>query len=371
MNCQLIVRSFGGLAIFLAAVSHAFAQHGGHGGSGGHGGGGGHGGYSGGGGHSGYGGSHGGYGGGHGRYDGHSGYGGGHGYGYYGYHLYPQFDFDVSPRHDGYGYSSYTFPYYAPNSCNYGYYDVGTAGAGPAYVKQAQPSPTPYVVAKPVTTSKGVGYQRSAEAAFRAGDFEDAARLANHALVEMPRDGKLLLFAAQTLFAVGDYRSAAAAIHQATSLLGSEQWGYVVENYRQYYRGRAYVDQMARLDEYIKENPNTAHAYFLRGYQHGFLGHQKSTLRDLNKAVELESRDQLAAQLIERFGGTPPVASTPDLGEPPAAEGGGHKGHDHSSHGQSEGSNDNHQEAPVLPTSGAPFSTPLRSDLIAPLTVSE
>ncbi len=123
----------------------------------------------------------------------------------------------------------------------------------------------------------------------------------------MPRHGKLLLFTAQTLFAVGDYRSAAAAIHQATSQLGSEQWGYVVENARQYYRGHAFVDQMDRLNEYIKKNPNAGYAYFLRGYQHGFLGHHQTAVRDLNKAVELESRDKLASRLIEHFGGTPPV----------------------------------------------------------------
>jgi len=131
--------------------------------------------------------------------------------------------------------------------------------------------------------------------------------MANHALVEMPRDGKLLLFAAQTLFAVGDYRSAAAVIHQAASQLDPQQWGYVVENYKQFYRGRAFVDQMDRLNEYLTKNPDADYAHFLRGYQHGFLGNQKSALRDLNRTVELESRDQLAAQLITRFGGTPPA----------------------------------------------------------------
>ncbi len=131
----------------------------------------------------------------------------------------------------------------------------------------------------------------------------------------MPRHGKLLLFTAQTLFAVGDYRSAAAAIHQATSQLGSEQWGYVVENARQYYRGHAFVDQMDRLNEYIKKNPNAGYAYFLRGYQHGFLGHHQTAVRDLNKAVELESRDKLASRLIEHFGGTPPAASDQPTGE--------------------------------------------------------
>jgi len=145
--------------------------------------------------------------------------------------------------------------------------------------------------------------------------------MANHALVEMPRDGKLLLFAAQTLFAVGDYQNSATVIHQAASQLDAKQWGYVVENYKQYYRGRAYVDQMDRLNEYLKKNPEAGYAHFLRGYQHGFLGHPKSALRDLSKAVELESRDKLAVELIERFGGKPPaVADRPILKLNPAVD---------------------------------------------------
>ncbi len=64
---------------------------------------------------------------------------------------------------------------------------------------------------------------------------------------------------------------------------------------------------MNRLNAYLKKNPDAGYAHFLRGYQHGFLGHPKSALRDLNRAVELESRDQLAVQLIERFGGKPPA----------------------------------------------------------------
>ncbi|MCH8839523.1 MAG: tetratricopeptide repeat protein [Planctomycetes bacterium] len=233
----------------------------------------------------------------------------------YGHHWFPHFSFYISPWYGGYGYSSYS-PVYYSGSYYSGYHTDERASASPTYVvAQAEPSPTQQVAARPVTTPEGEAFQRKAESAFRAGDFERAARLANHALVEMPRHGKLLLFTAQTLFAVGDYRSAAAAIHQAASQLDSEQWGHVVENARQYYRGHAFVDQMDRLNEYIKKNPDADYAYFLRGYQHGFLGHHQTAVRDLNKAVELESRDKLAALLIERFGGTPPAASDQPAGE--------------------------------------------------------
>lgn len=128
----------------------------------------------------------------------------------------------------------------------------------------------------------------------------------------MPRDGKLYLFAAQTLLAVGDYRGAAAAIHQGAALLDSKEWGYVVENHTQFYRGRAYTEHMERLNEFIKKNPDASHAYFLRGYQHGFLGRKEVAVRELTKALALENRDELAARLVERFGGIVPPRVAPE-----------------------------------------------------------
>jgi len=152
-------------------------------------------------------------------------------------------------------------------------------------------------------TAKGVEYQRRAEAAFHMGRYDEAIRLASHALVEMPNHGRLLLFISQGLFAVGNYRAAAGAIHQAATVLSGDELGYVVKNYRNYYRGRDYVVQMDRLLAYAKEHPEAAYAHFLIGYQHGFLGHEVYARRELAKAAELEGRDRLAAELLKTFGG--------------------------------------------------------------------
>ncbi len=153
-------------------------------------------------------------------------------------------------------------------------------------------------------------YQRHAEDAFRAGRYDQALRLGNHALVEAPRNGRLHLFVSQILFATEDYEAAAAAIHQGASLLEPKDWGYVVENFRKYYRGKDYVEQMERLTKFIEANPDAAYARFLRGYHHAYLGHQETARGELAKAVELESRDKLAAQLLEMFAvQTPPTPS--------------------------------------------------------------
>ena len=203
-------------------------------------------------------------------------------------------------------------------------------------IVSAAPSGSSYSVAKPaisaapsqsvpVDSADSNSFRVRAEAAFRNSNYDEAARLSNHALVDSPQDGKLVLFFAQTLFAIGDYQGAASAIHRAASLLDPEQWGYVVENYAQYYRGNGYVDQMARLNDFIKSNLESASARFVRGYQFGFLGQTEVAIRDLNRALELENRDQLAAELVRRFGGNPVtdsavLSAAPEASVEPAPE---------------------------------------------------
>lgn len=153
-------------------------------------------------------------------------------------------------------------------------------------------------------------FQKQAEEAFRENRYEDAARLSNHAIVEDSRNGKLHLFASQTFFALEDYTSAAAAVQQAAALLDRSEWGFVVKNFQQFYQGDDYVTQMAKLDDYIDQNPKAAFAYFLRGYHFLFLGHEEAARKDLAKAVELEPRDLLAAELLEMAGGKAPVPTS-------------------------------------------------------------
>ncbi|MCA9123658.1 MAG: tetratricopeptide repeat protein [Planctomycetaceae bacterium] len=345
-------------ALFAVAMisSPAWSQHGGgHGGFGG-----GHGGYS--GGHGGFGGGHGGYSGGHSGYGiGHSGYSGGHseygvhgglhgysgsGYGHYGYgHDYGHgyaghgaglYGYGHGGHLHGYGYHDYYphsfydhYPSYYDSYPYYGWYPsfsvslypwYGFYGAGdqldrvvvnrPVITDEHVSHELASAPAEPPTsvtaTAQGRQYQQQAESALRAGRTDQALRLANHALVEMPRDGKLLLFVSHTLLATGDYRGAAAAIHQAATLLEKDDWGYVTKNWKNYYRGRGYADAMDKLNEYVKKNPDEAYAHFLRAYHFGFMGQKEFAQKEMARAIELEGRDQLAVELLKMFGGEQP-----------------------------------------------------------------
>ena len=168
------------------------------------------------------------------------------------------------------------------------------------------------------TEGLAIEFQARAEQAFKEGRYLDAAKLSNHALIEDGENGKLHLFASQVLFALGDYRSSAAAIQRAAAILEKKDWGFVVENFKQFYRGKDYVTQMDELVKFIKENPDAPYAHFLRGYHYLYLGHKKAAQTPLTKAVELESRDRLAAELLVMAGGKVPETGQPAA--PPAIE---------------------------------------------------
>lgn len=150
----------------------------------------------------------------------------------------------------------------------------------------------------PVTPETQPTYQMRAEQAFRLRQYEQAVRLARHALVEDGKNGKSYLLLAQALFATGDYQGASDAVHQAVSRLDRTDWGYVVQNFRSYYTTNDYVLQMDRLTRFVRANPDAAHAHFLRGYHFLYLGHKSVAERELEQTLELDPDDELAAELL-------------------------------------------------------------------------
>ncbi len=256
-------------------------------------------------------------------------------YSRYGSHKYPGY---VDFGRYGYGYRGsgfsislgylgpslyYEEPYYVPYFVPYTLPVPYVVETQPYVVQSealqpgAEDAPQPGGGGEIPAAGDAAGYQREAEEAFREHRYEEAARLSNHAIVDDSRNGKLHLFASQTLFALGDYPSAAAAVQQAAALLDRSEWGFVVENYRKFYRGDDYVTQMAKLNEHLVQNPDAAYGYFLRGYHFLFLGHKDAARSDLARAVELENRDELAKELLKIAGGQVPTAA-PVL--PPPAE---------------------------------------------------
>jgi len=238
----------------------------------------------------------------HGRKGGHRhGHGHGHSHFYLGHYGWPYW-YGYGYPYPGFGISvgiplyDYYDDYRAVYPANY-VDDYGVVDTTP---ESLTTSATPSVVP---ASGRAVEYQLQAEQAFREHRYEDAVQLSQHAVVEDGQNGLLHLFASQTLFALGDFRLAAAAIQRGCALLDRDDWGFVVENFRELYRGKDYVTQMEVLVEFIKQNPDASYAYFLCGYHYKFLGYDKAARIRLSKAVELESKDRLAAELLAMTGG--------------------------------------------------------------------
>ena len=140
-----------------------------------------------------------------------------------------------------------------------------------------------------------------AERAFRSGEYGQAARFSGLAKSLDESNGKLMLFASQAHFANGEYRDAVKALKKANTILPPEEMGWVVENFKLFYGRNDFVSQIKGLSSHLKQSPNDANAFLLRGYQYGSLGHSAAAQKDLNRAKELGSNSKLVEMMMERF----------------------------------------------------------------------
>lgn len=197
---------------------------------------------------------------------------------------------------------TYSSPYYGVSSYAsfqpYGYntaYPPTNNNNPPAVDQTAQTATTSLISSSSPAATE---FQAVAELAFREHHPEEAERLSRHAIVEDEKNGKLHLFSAQTRFAIGDYSGAAREVRQAVGLLDRSEWGYVVQNYKDFYRGQDFVTQMEKLVQFCRDNPQSADAHFLRGYQYAYLGHHTSSRAMLTKAMMLDPQDRVAAEIL-------------------------------------------------------------------------
>lgn len=167
-----------------------------------------------------------------------------------------------------------------------------------------------------------VDFAEQGEIDFKAADYESAIRNWQHALVDDPGNGALILLLGQAFFASGKYDEAAGATQQALQLIPKDKWNVVIANRRDLYGNeQPYRDQLKALEAAAaKENSPALH--FLLGYHHGFLGERDKAASELAKTLELAPQDEIARQLQEVITSgeaavAAPPSTTPDLVLPP------------------------------------------------------
>lgn len=136
------------------------------------------------------------------------------------------------------------------------------------------------------------------ETAFRCGDYLGAIADWSNALAAGSRSPVLCMLLGQAYFAAGNYRESAVMTQTAMHDLPPDLWGVVVSNRRELYsKSSTYVFQLQQLESAVHENPNDPAQRFLLAYHYAYLGYPQPAVAQLDKVVELEPRDELAAQL--------------------------------------------------------------------------
>jgi hypothetical protein len=207
----------------------------------------------------------------------------------------------------------------------YAYYGGGwpdyttavTVYSNPEVVMQTEPVAPPETPAPAPTdapdTTLGEQFATRARESFRAGDYRDALRLANHAAIESPRDAGGHELMSLALFALKEYRGAAIEAHAAVSLGRISDWPAV---YAYYQDAEKYTEQFRALEKHVAENPKSPEGRFLLGYHCVVTGNKEAARKNLTEAVQLVPKDEVAKQLLQRVAAP---ASEP-IPPPPAEE---------------------------------------------------
>lgn len=159
------------------------------------------------------------------------------------------------------------------------------------------------------------------DADFKAARYQQAIVDWRHALVDDPKNGGIVLLLAQALFATGQYDEAAGAVQHAISTLPQDKWGLVVAKYKDLYGNYGdYTNELKALERARDAQPESPAIRFLLGYHFGFLGYPKQAVHELDKAIELMPKEEVAHKLRDHFQAqikdSPPQPPTPSAEKP-------------------------------------------------------
>jgi tetratricopeptide (TPR) repeat protein len=160
-------------------------------------------------------------------------------------------------------------------------------------------------LAASATATQPVGvpdFAGQGELDFKAGRYSAAVKNWQHALVDEPLNGGIVLMLSQALFQTGKFDEAAGAAQAALRMLPPDKWGVVVANYKELYGTiQDYTNQIKVLEKARDAKPDDPAIHFLLGYHFGFLGFPKHAVKELEKVNALEPKDEVAVKLRDRF----------------------------------------------------------------------
>jgi tetratricopeptide (TPR) repeat protein len=197
------------------------------------------------------------------------------------------------------GYWSYYNPYYtAPltfGSTTVNYSEPIVLATPPAGVDQS------------TAQDQANGFFDAARDAFMHGDYQMALDQVDKAIALLPNDSVLHEFRGLALFAMGDYRQAAASLYAAMSVGPGWDWTTMSGFYPD---TDVYTQQLRALEQYVGTHPTEPDARFVLAYQYLTCGYVDQAIPQLQTVVQINPKDQLSAQLLASL--TNPQTATPE-----------------------------------------------------------
>jgi tetratricopeptide (TPR) repeat protein len=132
-------------------------------------------------------------------------------------------------------------------------------------------------------------------AAFAKGEYKQALDLCNQTVKTMPNDAVVHEFRSLVLFALKNYREAAAAAYAVLSAGPGWDWTTLSSLY-----GNAadYTTQLRALEANVKQNPKSSDSRFLLAYHYLTIGHPEAAKSQLREVDKLTPNDKLVKALL-------------------------------------------------------------------------
>lgn len=145
--------------------------------------------------------------------------------------------------------------------------------------------------------------------AFKAGKYDDALKLVNEAIQELPGDPVLHEFRGLVLFAQKNYTDAAGTIYAVLAAGPGWDWDTLKSLYP---NEETYVEQLRALEAFSNAHPDAADARFLLAYHYLTLGYTDEAKAELEVVSQLQPKDELSPQLVKLLSGELPPPAEPE-----------------------------------------------------------
>jgi hypothetical protein len=188
-----------------------------------------------------------------------------------------------------FGYSDYYNPYYTEAMPVYYTEPIVTVPIQPIRVTTAAATLPPEV------SSEGVTKFDQARAAFLEGHYDQALKLSDGAVAQMPHDAVLHEFRSLVLFALQRYTESAATIHSVLDVGPGWDWKTLSTLYPSV---DVYTSQLRALEAARNKNLKVPDLRFLLGYHYLTCGYSDQALSEFRHTLELQQKDQVAKALV-------------------------------------------------------------------------